>query len=98
MLSCEQQARDMLERIGDPSAQQYSSGNLVELANLINNMSRFKVDVAYMPVPRCETCKYWTSHTGACTEISIDAPKMPRGSLLLITTADFGCVRWKAKS
>lgn len=48
-------------------------------------------------VPRCETCKYWASHTGACTAISIDAPKMPRGSLLLITTADFGCVRWKGK-
>lgn len=48
-------------------------------------------------VPRCETCRYWASHTGECTAISINAPKMPRGSLLLITTADFGCVRWKGK-
>lgn len=31
----EQQARDMLERMGVPNAQSYTSGNLVELANLI---------------------------------------------------------------
>jgi hypothetical protein len=33
--TAEQQARDLLERIGVPDAQSYSSGDLVELANLI---------------------------------------------------------------
>lgn len=33
--SAEQAARDLLERIGVPDAQDYSAGNLVELANLI---------------------------------------------------------------
>ena len=35
MKSAEQQARDMLARMGVPDAQSYSSGDLVELANLI---------------------------------------------------------------
>ncbi len=64
---------------------------------IILEHSPMKPDVAYMPVPRCKTCAHWASHTGACTAISIDAPKLPRGSLLLLTTADFGCVRWKEK-
>lgn len=34
-LSAEQQARDMLERCGVDDAQTFSSGDLVELANLI---------------------------------------------------------------
>lgn len=50
-----------------------------------------------MRVPRCDTCKYWAPNNGACTIIEIDAPKGPRRSLFLITTADFGCIRWKAK-
>lgn len=32
----EQRARDLLERIGVPDAQDYTSGDLVELANLLN--------------------------------------------------------------
>lgn len=33
--TAEQQARDMLERMGVPEAQSYTAGDLVELANLI---------------------------------------------------------------
>ena len=33
--TAEQQARDMLERMGVPEAQNYTAGDLVELANLI---------------------------------------------------------------
>ena len=33
--SAEQQARDMLDRMGVPNAQSFSAGDLVELANLI---------------------------------------------------------------
>lgn len=34
-VTAEQDARDMLERMGVPDAQEYSAGDLVELANLI---------------------------------------------------------------
>ena len=34
-VTAEQNARDMLERMGVPDAQEYSAGELVELANLI---------------------------------------------------------------
>lgn len=34
-VTAEQKARDMLERMGVPDAQEYSAGDLVELANLI---------------------------------------------------------------
>lgn len=50
----------------------------------------------WMPVPRCDTCARWAPQSGACTFIKIDAPSLRRGALLLLTTADFGCVRWKA--
>lgn len=33
--SCEQQARDILERMGIPDAQRYPPSSLVEIANLI---------------------------------------------------------------
>jgi hypothetical protein len=35
--SAEQRARDLLDRMGVPDAQNYSAGELVELANLIAN-------------------------------------------------------------
>lgn len=35
-MTAEQQARDMLERIGIEDAQSFSAGDLVELANLIS--------------------------------------------------------------
>jgi len=38
--SAEQQARDLLESIGVPNAQSYSSGTVVELANLIAAVHR----------------------------------------------------------
>lgn len=34
-MTAEQQARDLLDRIGVPNAQSYSAGDLVELANLL---------------------------------------------------------------
>jgi hypothetical protein len=43
MESAEQQARDMLARMGVPDAQSYSSGDLMELANLIAEAKRNKL-------------------------------------------------------
>lgn len=59
--------------------------------------------VAYMPVPRCETCAYW--HGGAegsnessdgrktCIEPTISPEQMDE----VMTLPDFGCVQWKEK-
>ncbi len=40
MITPEQKARDILERIGIDDAQGYSSGDIVELANLISEHDR----------------------------------------------------------
>lgn len=43
-LTAEQQARDMLERMGVEDSQSFSTGELVELANLIDAVSGFTRD------------------------------------------------------
>ena len=49
-MTAEQKARDMLERMGVPDAQEYSAGELVELANLI---VRADTPVALAEAYRC---------------------------------------------
>ncbi len=46
-VSAEQQARDMLERIGVENAQSFTAGDLVELANLISQRERLRSLLAY---------------------------------------------------
>lgn len=43
-VSCEQEARDILERIGVENVDRFCSGDLVELANLIAANKRWSVD------------------------------------------------------
>jgi hypothetical protein len=54
--------------------------------------------VAYMPVPRCETCSEWRADsdkkTGSCMRVTVAGKG---GIFYLTTTANFGCVDWKAK-
>jgi hypothetical protein len=60
-------------------------------------------DVAYMPVPRCETCAHWTQRehdktTGICGLDVTPSHKMwPDMYDNIVTTEDFGCVQWKKK-
>ena len=49
-VTAEQNARDMLERMGVPDAQEYSAGDLVELANLIVSAD---TPVAFAEALRC---------------------------------------------
>jgi hypothetical protein len=64
------------------------------------NIMRFKPDVAYMPVPRCDKCKHWYVRPeyiephGACMAdfISSDC-----NDYTIIVSADFGCVKWEAR-
>ena len=43
--SCEQQARDLLERLEHPRAQEFSAGDVVELANLIRENRALKLKI-----------------------------------------------------
>lgn len=60
-----------------------------------------KKGVAYMPVPRCDQCKYWEAYplnaysrpVGDCLVVGIYTE---HGRLNLGTSEDFGCVRWEA--
>jgi len=72
-----------------------------------------KPDVAYMPIPRCETCAYWKTRDGIqeCDRAIEGTYILDQSELRfyvytnddpsgvgLATRADFGCVEWKAKS
>jgi hypothetical protein len=62
----------------------------------------FEVGVAYMPVPRCETCKHWgpfTDGSGAkeCRKVHALDTKIRAAYEELMVADDFGCVQWEAK-
>lgn len=46
--SVEQQARDMLARLGIEDAQSFSTGDLVELANVLEENARLRAMLAYI--------------------------------------------------
>ena len=55
--------------------------------------------IAYMPVPRCETCGHWKearSGVGWCN-VKRDKIQTTPGANL-VTSADFGCTVWKEKN
>lgn len=69
-----------------------------------------KLGVAYMPVPRCETCAHWDSSYGAINpgwgvcrglrtadKLVLNADVGLSAVAQITTGADFGCVRWKSK-
>ena len=60
--TAEQKARDMLERMGVKDAQSFSSGDLVELANLIAQKGE-AVMIEQLELPKCDTCGNPATHT-----------------------------------
>lgn len=70
-------------------------------------MGTMKPDTAYMPVPRCDKCKYWErgkilvtqqpSFGGVCGNHDLRAFGTS-DSESIETAQDFGCVQWEAKS
>lgn len=75
---------------------QFEAGRLcsVGIAEIVAKHCPFKPDVAYMPVPRCDSCARWArpdpKQDGICT--------LWKGNRIVVTTsADYGCVRWEAK-
>ena len=73
---------------------------------IINKWCPFKPDVAYMPVPRCETCAWWErskifSTHGECQYARTDDLDRKLWATAydgVLTEADFGCTEWKVKS
>lgn len=63
--SAEQQARDLLERLDVEDAQAYSSGDLVELANLIADADRYERQLAAIR----ERCVGYTPDPSVVDEI-----------------------------
>ena len=48
-MSCEQQIRDILERMEVDGAQQFSSGDLVELSNLLRRIAELEAAIRTAP-------------------------------------------------
>ena len=68
------------------------SANTAEaIEAVIVRHSPFKPNVAYMPVPRCETCAHWAHYPHHLPSIGICE------SLGMRVGTDFGCVEWKEK-
>lgn len=81
--------------------------------DIIRRHSPFKDGVAYMPVPRCDQCRFWTptARGGECQVIRHTSDESPRPRTARIAVSyeigghggwllmlpDFGCVQWEAK-
>ncbi len=66
----------------------------------------FQKDVAYMPVPRCDSCAHWMKPIlpviyGECRKLSYQEFPQPCSTdedNCFQTIADFGCVEWEART
>jgi hypothetical protein len=81
-----------------------SPGGLVlTIQGVGREIARFEQGVAFMQVPRCDSCRYWKKRnetTGSCLkqfepDAKLDVAESGGGDLQ--TEADFGCVQWSAK-
>lgn len=70
---------------------------------VIRTHSPFKEGIAYIPVPRCETCKHWTPRNqpeytwSDCEVLSTGSVVSTEGDDVIQTQEDFGCVQWEKK-
>lgn len=98
---------DAAQEIDDGNA--LSTNTIADIQAIITKHCPMKPDIAYMPVPRCETCAYWRrfagellptrlERVGTC-QMSLDPPDRHNALVYgnLETEFDFGCVLWKAK-
>ncbi|MCR4375624.1 MAG: hypothetical protein NUW22_12325 [Acidobacteria bacterium] len=84
------------------------------IASIIEEHCPFQPGVAYMPVPRCDRCKFWKRYPVSLQEDGDDGtcyrPDSDKGAKFyalpcqgaqdadLITDPDFGCVQFEAKA
>jgi hypothetical protein len=93
---------------GDRLRTALSGAGLVasELVEIITKHCPFKPNVAYMPVPRCESCKFWklyesgqykVGEAGECTKNTDSGVWSDCDDYTIMTEANFGCVQWEAR-
>lgn len=81
--------RDCAVEIDEMGSSDESAGWVQEM---IIKHCPFKQDVAYMPVPRCDSCAHYTQSTQECAALRT-------GPLnVIFTSPDFGCVKWKERT
>ena len=73
-----------------------------EMQLIITEAAPFKPDVAYMPVPRCESCRHWdniggTNRFHGWCRLAQHDPYSMAAFTSMVTHADFGCVAWRMK-
>lgn len=85
-------------------AEEPEGHHLVErIVTILDLHSPFKDGVAYMPVPRCDSCLHWDNigsankYHGVC-RLSDHDPASLAVTLRMNTHACFGCVSWSPKS
>ena len=80
--------------------------NIGRAFNILAKHNPFKYRIAYMPVPRCETCKHWDTdmitdmRTAECQLKIMQVQVATAGSIIHVqmrTRHDFGCVQWEKK-
>jgi hypothetical protein len=79
------------EEIGSEVVHDHLIDGIKTIRMIISKHSPFEPDTAYMPVPRCETCKHLD---GIYCEV---LQSVPSGSRIPSEIKQFGCVRWEAK-
>lgn len=84
-------SKDWIEEAADEIRSSTGDYGNTEIEEIIAKYCPFKMNVTYIPVPRCETCAHWyliePNSKEECTEV-LD---------LSFTPKDFGCVHWKEK-
>jgi len=85
MKTPEQKARDLLERMEVPNAQDYTAGELVELANL------------FIKDQFCKYCKYWDLSSYEC-DFPINRMNDDRNPIYRVVRRcgpEFGCISFE---
>jgi len=72
------------------------TGSEQEIGDIIAKYSNMKPDIAYMPIPRCETCMY---HSVLHDSKELQHCRYIRSYVPLhgLSGEPFGCVAWKEK-
>ena len=70
--SVEQRARDLLERLGHPTAQNLSAGDVVELANLLNDAKAQAQRIAELEAAHGCDAERWR-----LVKRALDEPRLP---------------------
>jgi hypothetical protein len=94
-------AHDWVGEVAEQAAQHVGVELRRTIATLIAEHCPLAPDTAYMVVPRCETCRYWTppraaaSTQGVCVILTAALSAVAvRPPIVIAVAPGFGCVEW----